>query len=141
MFRIPSNLKNPRSLKSLIARQNGNEPASKTAIHSRLSLAMALSEAVLSVHSARLVHKSIQPKRILLFEKWDEEETQSYGETSLGVPILTGWSMSRITDELSSRVGEDDWTKNIYRHPQHQGLQLEKRYHMGHDLYSLGVYL
>ncbi len=141
MFRIPSNLKNPRSLKSLIARQNGNEPASKPAIHSRLSLAMALSEAVLSVHSARLVHKSIQPETILLFEKWDEDETQCNDETSLGVPILTAWSMSRKIDELSSRLGEDDWMKNIYRHPQHQGLQLEKRYHMGHDLYSLGVCL
>lgn len=82
VFRIPSNLKNPRSLKSLIARQNGNESTSKPAIHSRLSLAMALSEAVLTVHSAR-----------------------------------------------------------FYRHPQRQGLQLEKRYHMGHDLYSLGVCL
>ena len=138
VFRIPSNLKNPRSLKSLIARQNGNEPASKPAIHSRLSLAMALSEAV---HSARSVHKSIQPETILLFEKWDEDETQCNDETSLGVPILTAWSMSRKIDELSSRLGEDDWMKNIYRHPQPQGLQLEKRYHMGHDLYSLGVCL
>lgn len=141
MFRIPSNLKNLRSLKSLIARQNGNEPASKPAIHSRLSLAMALSEAVLSVHAARLVHKSIQPETILLFEKWDEDETQCNDETSLGVPILTAWSMSRKIDELSSRLGEDDWMKNIYRHPQPQGLQLEKRYHVGHDLYSLGVCL
>jgi hypothetical protein len=31
--------------------------------------------------------------------------------------------------------------ENIYRHPQRQGLQLEKRYHMGHDIYSLGVCL
>ena len=141
VFRIPSNLKNPRSLKSLIARKNGNESASKPAIHSRLLLAMALSEAVLSVHSARLVHKSIQPETILLFEKWNEDKTQCNGETSLGVPILTAWSMSRKTDELSSRGGEDDWMKNIYRHPQRQGLQLEKRYHVGHDLYSLGVCL
>lgn len=141
VFRIPSNLKNPRSLKSLIARKDGNESASKPAVHSRLSLAMALSEAVLSVHSARLVHKSIQPETILLFEKWDEDKTQCNGETSLGVPTLTAWSMSRKTDELSSRVGEDDWMQNIYRHPQRQGLQLEKRYHVGHDLYSLGVCL
>ena len=31
--------------------------------------------------------------------------------------------------------------KDIYWHPQCQGLQLENRYHMGHDLYSLSVYL
>lgn len=141
VFRIPSNLKNPKSLRNMIARKNGNEAASKPAIHSRLSLAMALSEAVLSVHSARLVHKSIRPETIILFEKRNEDETQCNGETSLGVPILTAWSMSRKTDELSSRVGEDDWMKNIYRHPQRQGLQLEKRYHMGHDLFSLGVCL
>ena len=141
VFRIPSNLKNPRSLKSLIARKNGNESASKPTIYSRLSLAMALLEAVISVHSTRLVHKSIQPETILLFEKWDEDKTHANGETSLGAPILTAWSMSRKTDELSSQEGEDDWMKNIYRHPQRQGLQLEKRYHVGHDLYSLGVCL
>lgn len=101
----------------------------------------ALSEAVLSVHSARSVHKSIRPETILVFEKRDKDETQCNGETIHCVPILTGWSMSRKTDELSSRVGEDDWMKNIYRHPQRQGLQLEKRYHMGHDLYSLGICL
>ncbi|MCJ1349248.1 hypothetical protein MMC31_007484 [Peltigera leucophlebia] len=142
VFLIPSNLRNPKSLKSLIASNNdGNEPGSKPSINSRIFLATALSEAVLSVHSASLVHKSIQPETILVFEKWDKDETQCNGETSLGVPILTGWSMSRKIDELSSRVGEDDWMKNIYRHPQRQGLQLEKRYHMGHDLYSLGVCL
>lgn len=142
VFRVPSNLKNPKSLKSLIAENNnGKEPARKPAIHSRISLAMALSEAILSVHSARLVHKSIRPETILVFEKRDKDETQCNGETIHCVPILTVWSMSRKTDELSSRVGEDDWTKNIYRHPQRQGLQLEKRYHMGHDLYSLGICL
>ena len=56
VFRVPSNLKNPKSLKSLIAENNnGKEPARKPEIHLRISLAMALSEAVLSVHSARLV--------------------------------------------------------------------------------------
>lgn len=49
--------------------------------------------------------------------------------------------MIRKTDELSSRVDEDDWMKNIYRHPQRQSLQLEKRYHMGHDQCSLVVCL
>ena len=68
VFRIPSNLKNPSSLKRLIARKNDNESANKPEIHSRLSLRIALLKAVISVHSVRLVHKSIQPETILLFK-------------------------------------------------------------------------
>lgn len=76
VFRIPSNLRNPKSLKSLIARDNnGNEPASKPAINSRISPAITLSEAVLSVHYARLVHESIKLEKILVFGKWGKDET------------------------------------------------------------------
>lgn len=142
VFRVPSKLCKPKSLRSLILEDNEDEGGrSKPAIRSRISLAIGLAEAVLSVHAAKLVHKSIQPETILVFETRSQDETQSGGETNIGVPILTGWRMTRKTDDLSSRLGEDDWTRNIYRHPQRQGLQLEKRYHMGHDLYSLGVCL
>ena len=141
IFRIPSNFMNPKSLKRLIAEGNHDTITNKPTNRLRISLAMALSEAVLSVHAARLVHKSIQPETILIFENWNENKTHCDSDTSLGVPVLIGWTMARKMDELSSRLGEDDWIKNIYRHPQRQGLQLEKRYHMGHDLYSLGVCL
>lgn len=49
----------------------------------------------------------VEPKTIILFGKW-KDETQCNGETSLGVLILTAWSINRKTDGLSSRVGEDD---------------------------------
>lgn len=142
VFRVPSELSKPKSLRNLILEDNEDEvEKSKPAICSRISLAIGLAEAVLSVHAAKLVHKSILPEKILVFETRSQDDTQPGGDVSIGVPILTGWRMTRKTDELSSRLGEDDWTKNIYRHPQRQGLQSEKRYHMGHDLYSLGVCL
>lgn len=76
VFRIPSNLRNPKSLKSLVARNsNGNEPARKPAINSRVSPAITLSESVLLVHYARLVHESIKLEKVLVFEKWDKDET------------------------------------------------------------------
>ena len=49
--------------------------------------------------------------------------------------------MARVSDDPSSWRGDHDWKRNIYRHPQRQGLQVETRYHLGHDLYSLGVCL
>ena len=49
--------------------------------------------------------------------------------------------MARDSDNPSSWRGDHEWRRNIYRHPQRQGLQMETRYHLGHDLYSLGVCL
>ncbi|KAF7192780.1 hypothetical protein HII31_05879 [Pseudocercospora fuligena] len=37
--------------------------------------------------------------------------------------------------------GDPDWDKNLYRHPDRQGLNPEERYTMQHDIYSLGVCL
>ena len=45
----------------------------------------------------------------------------------------------RNINDASGRTDSDTWTENLYRHPQRQGLQLETRYHVGHDIYSLGV--
>lgn len=54
---------------------------------------------------------------------------------------MTDWTMLRKINAPSSMVGENDWQKDIYRHPRRQGLQPETRYNMGHDIYSLGVCL
>ncbi|MCJ1429925.1 hypothetical protein MMC29_007840 [Sticta canariensis] len=142
VFQISSKLSKQKSLRSLILGDNEDEvERSKPPIPSRISLVIGLVEAILSVHAAKLMHKSIQPEKIFISKTRDQDDTQPGGETSIRVPILTDWRMMRKTHELSSRLGEDDWTKNIYRHPQRQDLQLEKRYHMGHDLYSLDACL
>ena len=141
VFRIPRGLANPKSLKGLIWKDHETRNQGIPTVLSRLVFARDLARAVLTVHGANMIHKSIRPETILVFEKQTKDESLGAGETAFGVPILTGWSMTRKINELSARSGENDWARNIYRHPVRHGLQLEKRYHMGHDLYSLGICL
>ena len=49
--------------------------------------------------------------------------------------------MLREAKGKTSRKGDDDWEKNLYRHPQRQGILLHADYEMRHDIYSLGVCL
>ncbi|KAI9730824.1 MAG: hypothetical protein M1834_005542 [Cirrosporium novae-zelandiae] len=136
IFEIPPGLQNPRSLKSLIASR------SQVSYRQRLRLASRLSEIIYSVHAAKLVHKSISPETIAILESskgyTPNPNTANY---RLGFLFLTSWGTSRATDDPSSWWGDDRWTKNIYQHPQRQGLHLEGRHTIGHDIYSLGVCL
>lgn len=52
-----------------------------------------------------------------------------------------GFDFVRKEDEASSRTGDDDSEKNIYRHPERQGIHPEVNFNMLHDIYSLGVVL
>ena len=38
-------------------------------------------------------------------------------------------------------LGEDEWQKRIYQHPERQGRYVGEAYHLRHDIYSLGVYI
>jgi hypothetical protein len=52
-----------------------------------------------------------------------------------------GFDFAGKEDETSARVGDDDWYRNIYRHPQRQGVHPEVDFNILHDIYSLGVVL
>ena len=42
---------------------------------------------------------------------------------------------------ITHRFGDDNWERNIYRHPQRQGLSPDEDFSMQHDIYSLGIIL
>jgi hypothetical protein len=139
VFEIPAGLGNPRILRDVIAADagSGSHP-----LEDRLRLARQLCNAVFSVFTSGLVHKSIRTDTILLLaQDTGSSPTGPVHTAGLGVPHLTSWSMLRKTTGLTSGPGEGDHTKDFYRHPKRQGLQPEQRYNMGHDLYSLGVCL
>ena len=92
------------------------------------------------MHVSSRVHKNIRPESILIIS--DKPNQSAPGDSlEVGTPYLTDWTMLRKIDSPSSMVGENDWLKDLYRHPRRQGLQPEERYNMGHDIYSLGVCL
>ncbi|KAK7888448.1 hypothetical protein LTR67_008794 [Exophiala xenobiotica] len=136
VFEWPRECSNPCTLKTLLANDIGRGYGGRRPLQRRYTLAKQLAEAVLSVHTVSRVHKNIRPSTIVLFT-----QTGSTGESEMSEAFLTDWTMLRKVNAPSMMAGDDDWQKDIYRHPRRQGLQPENRYNIGHDIYSLGVCL
>jgi hypothetical protein len=106
----------------------------KPEIVERLKTCLVLAEAVVSVHTLGLVHKSIRPRSTLIVSK-------ATGYSSANPMYLLDWSRIRELLGASTMLGENDWQKRIYQHPERQGRYVEQVYHPRHDIYSLGVCL
>ena len=141
IFEIPPEYSKPQTLRSFLDGHGGHdtddERISKT---DRLNFAHQISAAISNAQGAGLIHKNIRPDSILVFkEEGAQEDLSRRGKA--WIPYLTNWTLARTEQMLSYRQGDDDWERNLYRHPQRQGLHVEDRYHAGHDIYSLGVCL
>ena len=140
IFELPTGLNKLQMLQSLIIADHNRDYAGGRPLDYRYRLAQQISEAVLSVHTCSRVHKNIRPDTILMLQPQDSQD-RDYHDLDFGTPYLTDWTMLRKIDTPSSMVGENDWQRDMYRHPKRHGLQPEIRYNMGHDIYSLGVCL
>lgn len=142
IFQIPPGLERPQTLSGIITAtalcKSHIDDQFRT---QRQQLGRQLSEAVYSVHEAQLVHKNIRPETVIMLDFVVENLNVREDSFKLGLPFLTDWNMLRDTETPSSRTGDDDWLRDIYRHPERQGLQPERRYNINHDIYSLGVCL
>lgn len=131
VFEIPEGLGAPLSLRSLLVDSRGQRRPPYP-LNERFELARRLARSVMFVHSSNMVHKNIRPDTIVIFQ----DET-----SCLGIPFLLGFEKIRAIDSLTSLTGDAEWQKNLYRHPNRQGLRHEECYKMQHDIYSLGVCL
>lgn len=136
VFEYPRDHFGPRTLGSVLTDDIGKGYGGRRPLEQRYGLAKQLAEAVLSVHTISRVHKNIRPGTIVLFS-----QTSTTEDSEIGEAFLTDWTMLRKVNAPSTMAGDDDWQKDIYRHPRRQGLQPENRYNIGHDIYSLGVCL
>jgi hypothetical protein len=137
IFEVPKDYHNPQTLQTIIAADIGKSP--KHPLDHRLKLGRELSEAVLSVHAAGLVHKNVRTESILIFQI--PHNANQTDEPGFGKLFLSQWEHIRTVDQLSAKMGDDEWTRDMYRHPKRQGLEVQERYNIGHDIYSLGVCL
>ena len=139
VFEIPDGSSRLRTLSNLIQADHGQDHAGRRPLDYRYRLAHQISETVLSIHTLGRVHKNLRPDTILMICSRSQEAISD--GLDFGTPYMTDWTMLRKINAPSSMVGENDWQKDIYRHPRRQGLQPETRYNMGHDIYSLSVCL
>ncbi len=111
-------------------------------ISDRVRLAIRLTTALFVVHSLGLVHKRIDPEKILLVESDSGGSSQSFPKR-LGYPYLVAFHLSRGDSgptELAPHYQESA-SRGIYFHFRDQGVERNHRYSMKDDIYSLGVCL
>lgn len=142
VFPFPAKRANPRSLRDILL-DPINSPVPPIPRNYRFILPRKLAEAVYHVHEQNLVHKCIRPESILLFEPEENGPDMKYPRT-IGLPVLTDWQHARKTTDVSKRQPFGDWTMAMYQHPErqaHPSTIAASRYHIGHDIYSLGICL
>jgi serine/threonine protein kinase len=142
IFPLPPGISQPRTLRDILLGEESRlgVPFSLTW---RLKLGVRLATAIMYVHTSGLVHKNIHPENLVLLKTQGEGESKDQAAKAKheGDLFLIGFEFARKEDEVSARIGDEIWWKNIYRHPQRQGVHPEKDFSMLHDIYSLGVVL
>ena len=127
IFEIQSHFDNPRGLRSILLENNH-----QYTLDDRFRVAKRLARSVLFLHSASIVHKCICPESVLVLND---------SQTGLDEPFLVGFQKFRFDYARSGLHGDNEWCKDLYQHPERQGEQLNERYKMQHDIYSLGICL
>lgn len=125
----------PRTLRSCLL---SHAPHNLT---ERFELAKQVARSVNYVHTLDFVHKNVRPENFVGFGG-NELETSFNGNCNgLGSFFLLGFGQVRKADGNTFLQADEAWEKNIYRHPDRQGLYPDEIYCMQHDIYSLGVCL
>ncbi|TQV98982.1 het-s domain-containing protein [Cordyceps javanica] len=88
------------------------------------------------VHTCGFVHKNIRPETIVLSLTEDDDDASSPGSA-----FLLGFDQFRSAHFQTLRQGDAAWERNLYRHPQRQGMRMNEDYVMQHDVYALGACL
>ncbi|GAW16181.1 hypothetical protein ANO14919_056040 [Xylariales sp. No.14919] len=126
VFRTPADLLDPRSLRDhLISGLEG------MTLSDKFDIARQMATSVSYVHTFGFVHKDVRPETVIVFT--------NPRATSPPAAFLVGFGSSRKDEGKTYRVGDDNWERNLYRHPSRQGARPGEEYTMQHDIYSLGV--
>ncbi|CAF9930786.1 hypothetical protein IMSHALPRED_008282 [Imshaugia aleurites] len=138
LYEFPMGFSKPRSLRNMLLDPENAIKGPRHSISERFELARQLARAILFIHITKNVHKSVRPETILLFEPDGSSDKVRYPYT-IGQAYIVGFENMRKDGPYSTRKSDGEWEKDIYRHPDRQGLDPEKSYSMRHDIYSLGV--
>lgn len=127
VFDTPTNTtQRPQSLRHHLNRRTSHS------LTDRFAFARQIANAISFVHTLGFVHKNVRPENFIEFDS---------STSSLGTLYLIGYEHIRTADGRTYRQGDSAWTKDLYRHPDRQGVAPSEDYCMQHDIYSLGVCL
>lgn len=138
-FDVTDISQSPPSPISLLDLLRLHEPALQPSLSTRLKLSIQCLHALILLHTAGWLHKSLRSSNFLFFAT--EASARKNPESVLAHPFLAGFNFSRQDRpaEMSEYLSEDPQA-DIYRHPSALGEPLVSfGKHM--DLYSLGTVL
>ena len=139
-FRLPNDTSStslPLTLQDAIASKTTVRPT----LNQRFAMAVCLSQTLFELHSVQWLHKGIRSDNILFgWEPADDAGTQL--KPKYTNPYLAGFEFSREQNDRSTTEQDDRLERQIYRHPDRQGLPADSpKFTVLHDIYSLGVVL
>ncbi|KAM0692923.1 hypothetical protein Q7P36_007480 [Cladosporium allicinum] len=127
LFEVPKNTtSDPQTVRSHLMLRTQHS------LTKRFDIAKQAVKAISYVHMLGFVHKNVRPENLIGFG--------SPG-ARLGSFFLMGFEQARTADGRTYRLGDSEWSRDLYRHPERQGWTLSEDYTMQHDIYSLGVCL
>lgn len=112
---------------------HGNPAALNIPLQSRFNIAQILSKTLAAFHADGWVHKNIQSQSVVFFNGMSPQLMYNN-------PYLVGFEYARPESGNTGLVGDMAVERNIYRHPDRQGVP-RKNFSKLHDIYSLGVVL
>ncbi|KAF7797443.1 hypothetical protein EIP86_008638 [Pleurotus ostreatoroseus] len=116
--------------------------STRIAMEDRYRIAVNICDAVLAIHSAGWVHKSIRSDTILVAAAEESEDPKM--PVRVDAAYLVGCQTIRPRLEMSTQYPEQDPIKRMYQHPERQGGVeggMVKKFDIRHDMYSLGAVL
>ncbi|KFY83509.1 hypothetical protein V498_08021 [Pseudogymnoascus sp. VKM F-4517 (FW-2822)] len=127
----------PSSLLSLLRNRN-----LRTSLNDRLNVAFGLARSIAQLQLVRWVHESFRSENIIFFPVTDTKKAGSPSEDRINYaePWIFGFEFSRPEDFFSSGATDISLERDVYRHPDRQGIP-ETRFNKLHDIYALGVVL
>ena len=120
----------PVSLNSLITNL---EFGKRLSLPVRFQIAHKIAKALGAFHADGWVHKSINSDSIKFFYNRD-------GQCLYDRPYLVNFEFSRPETGETQNTFDDDFVKNLYRHPDRQGPPTTQ-FNKMHDVYALGIVL
>ncbi|KAL8778512.1 MAG: hypothetical protein Q9203_001925 [Teloschistes exilis] len=130
LFRYPERAleSSPVSLHHVIASASDEIP-----LHKRFSIAHRVAMSLCTFHADNWIHMSVRSQSIAFF--------QDHGNKVMyEAPYLINFEYSRPANHGTTWIWDQDDEKNLYRHPDRQGLPV-KSFDKTHDAYALGVVL
>lgn len=145
VFRLPPTHTEVQTLRERLLR---GPPGQHESLSGRLDLARQLANAISYVHLYEFVHKNIRPETILNIYQTvpglpvSSSELRGQDDAVANeFAVLIGFDVFRDIEGRTLRLGDNNWERNLYRHPQRQGGNPSSDYEIRHDIYSLGVCL